>query len=194
MPTGADIARKHGTFIRLVATGTGLSFRTVVAWTTIEDGPIDNPLNIGPGNHYGSGPKAAAATIALLRRDIQNRYGYRDILASAGQSDAKQLAAIAASKWEASHYDGGMRLFNTYNAIYPSSKIRFSPKDITVKNPVTQIDDALGLAGSGLGSLIGNIVSVQFWIRAALVIIGGVFLIGALIIFSRELAQGGLVK
>jgi len=181
------VGATHGTFIRLVAAGTGLSFRTVTAWTAQENGPVDNPLNIGPGNHYGSNTKAAAATIALLRKDVTNRNGYRDILASAGKKDELQLTAIINSKWEATHYAGGMRLFDTYNSLFPSGKIHFSPKDITVKNPVTQIGPAIGLATGGVTSLLGKVLSTATWIRVLLVIIGAIALLGAVFIFAREL-------
>lgn len=174
----------HGTFIRLVAAGTGLSFRTVAAWTAQENGPVDNPLNIGPGNSYGSNVKAAAATIALLRKDVANRNGYRVILASAGKPDEVQLKAIIASKWEATHYEGGMRLFDTYNSLFPDGKIHFSPKDITVGNPVT---GAKNLLTDIVPSLLGKLASTNTWIRVVLVIIGVVALLGALGIFVREL-------
>jgi hypothetical protein len=177
----------HGTFIRLVAGGTGLSFRTVTAWTAIENGPVDNPLNIGPGNRYGSNVKAAAAVIALLRKDVSNRWGYRDILASAGQKDVTQLSAIANSSWDSSHYESGMRLLNTYNTLFPTGHVTFGPGDIRVRNPVTQIGPAAGLVTGGVGSILGKLASTNTWIRVVLVIVGVVALLAAVGIFVREL-------
>lgn len=189
MAGNPSLVGTHATFIRLVVAGTGLSFRTVVAWVASEGGPVGNPLNIGPGKNYGSGTAAAAAVIALLRKDVTNKYGYRDILGTAGQSDAKQLNAIIRSSWEGSHYEGGKRLYAAYNTMFPSGKITFSPGDITIKNPVSQIDDAAGLVTGGVGSILGKLASTNTWIRVILVILGAIALIGALAIFTKELAK-----
>jgi len=77
-----------------------------------------------------------------------------------------------------------MRLFNTYNSLFPDGKIRFSPKDITVGNPVT---GAKNLLTDIVPSLLGKLASTNTWIRVVLVIIGVVALLGALGIFVREL-------
>jgi len=180
----------HAQFINLVRVGTGLSFRVVVAWTTAEGGPTDNPLNIGPGRRYGSPTAAAAAVVALLRKDVTNRYGYASILASAGKKDSDQLKAIVLSSWDAGHYGGaGQNLEATYNRLFPSGKIRIGITDVTVKNPVTQIDDAAKLVAGGTLSLLTKLISTQTWIRVLIVFFGAIALIGALVIFSRELAK-----
>ena len=79
------------------------------------------------------------------------------------------------------------RLQSTYNSLYPSGKIRISIKDITVKNPVTQIGPAAGLITEGVGDILGKLASTNTWIRVLLVIIGAIALIGAVGIFVREL-------
>lgn len=174
--------------------GTGLSFRTLLTWVTLEDGPDDNPLNIGPGNHYGNYIKASAASIALLRGPRAQQYGYNAITGSAGKKDADQLKAIALSAWNGGPLaDGSVkieyakRLNETYNRLFPNGKISFSLGDITVKNPVTQIDDAAGLVAGGVTGLLGSVLSTGTWIRVLLVILGAIALLGALVLFTKEL-------
>jgi hypothetical protein len=188
------LSREKGRFITLLRIGTGLSFRTVYTWVTLENGPDDNPLNIGPGNHYGNGSKAAIASIALLRGPNAHTFGYDSIVGSAGKKDSEQLKAIALSAWNGGplasaevHMEYASRLQNTYNSLFPSGKISFSLGDITVKNPLTQIDDAAGLAAGGAGSLLGAIGDSKTWIRILMVILGAIALIGGLVLFTKEL-------
>ena len=188
------LTKEKSRFINLMRIGTGLSFRTLYTWVQLEGGPDDNPLNIGPGNHYGNGTKAAAASIALLRGRSAHAYGYDAIIGSAGKKDADQLKAIAVSAWNGGplagpevHIEYANRLQNTYNSLFPSGKISFSLGDITVKNPLTQIDDAAGLAAGGVGSLLGAIGDSKTWIRVLMVILGAIALIGGLVLFTKEL-------
>lgn len=188
------ITKGQSQFITAMRIGTGLSFRTLYTWVTLEGGPDDNPLNIGPGNHYGSSAKAAVASIALLRGPNAVKYDYNLIIASAGKKDADQLKAIALSDWNGGplapaevHIEYAKRLNDTYNRLFPSGKISFSLGDITVKNPITQIDDAAGLVGGGVASLLGSVLSAGTWIRVLLVILGAIALLGALVLFTKEL-------
>lgn len=188
------LTKGRSQFITAMRIGTGLSFRTLYTWVTLEDGPDDNPLNIGPGNHYGSSAKAAIASLALLRGPNAIKYDYNLIIASAGKKDAEQLKAIAISDWNGGplagaevHVEYAKRLQSTYNRLFPSGKISFSLDDITVKNPATQIDDAAGLIGGGIQGVLGGLLSAQTWIRVLLVILGSIALIGALVLFTKEL-------
>lgn len=88
------LSPSYAKFSKLVAGKTRLSLRVVGAWTLAEGGPRDNPLNIGPGHHYGTVGGGARATANLLRHSL-----YRDVLASAGEADPLQIGAIAASPW-----------------------------------------------------------------------------------------------
>lgn len=88
------VSKAYASFSRQVAAGTGLSVKVVAAWCLAEGGPDDNPLNIGPGNHYGSVSGGAKATIKLLRTSL-----YKNVMRSAGKSDSEQISAIAASPW-----------------------------------------------------------------------------------------------
>jgi len=92
--TVKGVSKSYQSFSRQVAAGTGLSVKVIGAWCLAEGGPNDNPLNIGPGNHYGSVSGAAKATIKLLRTST-----YKNVMRSAGKSDRDQIAAIAASPW-----------------------------------------------------------------------------------------------
>lgn len=176
-------------FARLLQAGTGLSFRVIFTWIKSENGPDDNPLNIGPGNHYGSATKAAVATIALLRSPRGRQYGYDKILASAAKGDNEQLRAIAESSWDAGHYGGnGQNLVNTYKYYFP--KGGGSGLGDWAKGVVTDPGQALADAGDWYGGKLG-FLSVLFdpktWIRVLLVIVGGIIAIFALNLFSKEL-------
>jgi hypothetical protein len=90
-------------FLSYVSAKTGLAPNVIRAWMLAEGGPSDNPLNIGPGRHYGSPQHAASATVSLLHNSR-----YAGILRAAHRGSEKdQLAAIAASPWDAGHYSGG---------------------------------------------------------------------------------------
>ena len=81
-------------FSKRLAGKTGLSLRVIGGWTLAEGGPKDNPLNIGPGKTYGTVGKGVRATSTLLRHSL-----YRDVMASVGEPDSAQIAAIADSPW-----------------------------------------------------------------------------------------------
>jgi hypothetical protein len=82
-------------FSNLVVDKTGLSLRVLGAWSLAEGGPKDNPLNIGPGERYGTVRKGARATTRLLKGSEL----YRDIMRSAGGTDIEQIRAIGNSPW-----------------------------------------------------------------------------------------------
>lgn len=191
--------RQYGTFTRLMMIGTGLSFRTLTTWAVQEGGPSDNPLNIMADYpriaRYGSQAKAAAATIALLRNPKNAQYGYGKIVGSAGKSDSEQLKAIAASKWEESHYENGKRLADTYKSLFPkeSGSSVWDWVGQTVTDPGQSLKDAGSwYSQQGFVQFIANLVSAQFWVRVLMVLVGAIFLIGALIFFSRELGRSKL--
>jgi hypothetical protein len=84
----------YAKFASIVSERTDLSLRVLGAWSLAEGGPKDNPLNIGPGHHFGTVRKGAAATTDLLSQSL-----YRKIMASAGEPDSTQIRAIARSSW-----------------------------------------------------------------------------------------------
>ena len=88
------VSPSYAKFSNLVSDKTRLSLRVLGAWALAEGGPKDNPLNIGPGQRYGTVGKGARATADLLRQPT-----YRTIKRSAGNSDGEQIKAIANSRW-----------------------------------------------------------------------------------------------
>jgi hypothetical protein len=66
----------------------------VAGWALAEGGPKDNPLNIGPGEKFGTVRGAARATAKHLRSDL-----YRGIMRSVKKADRAQIDAIVASPW-----------------------------------------------------------------------------------------------
>jgi hypothetical protein len=99
-------------FSFLVAEDTKLAPRVIGAWCLAEGGPSYNPLNIGPGHHFGSLEGAANATVNLLNQSL-----YRGILKSAKKSDRKQISAIAASSWCPGCGGYESLLLGTYNRL-----------------------------------------------------------------------------
>lgn len=94
------------TFTKAVADRTGLNRLVVLGWTYAENAGPNNPLGIMPDGKlkdFGS-PAAAAAGTANLLLTSKNYAGIR-AAARAGDAQA-QIAAIAASPWDACHYRG----------------------------------------------------------------------------------------
>jgi hypothetical protein len=90
----SGVSRAYARFTVIVVRRTGLSARVVAAWTLAEGGPNDNPLNIGPGERFGTVRRGARATAKHLQGDL-----YRDVMRSAARSDRAQIDAIVASPW-----------------------------------------------------------------------------------------------
>lgn len=189
------LTKGQSQFITLVRIGTGLSFRTLYTWVQAEGGPDDNPLNIMADYpriaHYGSPARAAVATIANLRKDKSNSNGYLSILKSATKNDSEQLKAIAASKWEETHYANGAKLKSVYQSNFPKASGAgfWDWVGQTVTDPGQSIKDA----GSWYQGALGGLLSTQLWIRVLMVIFGAIALIGALILFTKELGTRGVM-
>lgn len=88
------LSSSYTLFAELLAQDTKISLRVIGAWILAEGGPSDNPLNIGPGYHYGSIENGVRGTANLLRSST-----YSGIMASRDESDSAQISAIAASPW-----------------------------------------------------------------------------------------------
>jgi hypothetical protein len=88
------VPRAYARFTVIVVRRTGLSARVVAGWTLAEGGPDDNPLNIGPGERFGTVRRGARATAKHLQGDL-----YRDVMRSVEKADMAQIDAIAASPW-----------------------------------------------------------------------------------------------
>ena len=110
--TLTGVSPSYAKFSGLVSDKTDLSLRVMGAWALAEGGPKDNPLNIGPGNDYGTVGKGARATSQLLRDPL-----YKKIKRSAGDSDGQQIKAIANSPWCTACSGYGKLLRSTYNQV-----------------------------------------------------------------------------
>lgn len=88
------LSPEYTKFSKALAGQTKLSLRVIGAWTLAEGGPKDNPLNIGPGQRYGTVNKGVKATATLLRHSL-----YKNVMASVGEADTEQIDAIVASPW-----------------------------------------------------------------------------------------------
>lgn len=122
-------------FAAAVAAATLLDIRTVRTWVLAEGGPDDNPLNIrheGGFGGFGTVDAAVQRTVRLLRQGPAGftTNPYEPILRTARDprsTPAQELAAIAASPWEATNYTGstgrtGGLLYPHYNRLYPRDR------------------------------------------------------------------------
>lgn len=82
-------------FASVVSKETGADFFTILGWEKAEGGPPDNPLNIGPGQHFASPVVGAEATASLLEK---SNY-YQDILSSFQTKYATDTSAIASQAY-----------------------------------------------------------------------------------------------
>lgn len=125
-------------FANGVAAQTGLDPRVIVAWGQLETGgnPIGhNWLNERPGSGgrgfsgvpEGSSPGGFAEfnstqdAITETAYWINNFSNYAGVKSSGGKPPAQEIAAIAASPWDAGHYggSGGPNLLREFNSLYP---------------------------------------------------------------------------
>lgn len=209
--TGAvtEMASSQGRaiFAQRLHAQTGLSSRVIIAWATIEGGPDDNPLNIGPHNHYGSPQAAADATARLLKfGTARSRYGgYQEILANKG-GDVSVLYSIAKSPWDVGTTKSMADVARYYKAIGATYARLYggSPPG----KPDTGVGAFIGSeihgdAGANLGAgyqhiaqatgidaivgFIGKLFERATWFRVFEVIGGVILLVIALRILSSEM-------
>jgi hypothetical protein len=109
----SGVSAAYAKFAAILTNRTGLSPRVVAAWALAEGGPKDNPLNMGPGNHYGTVRAGARATEQNLRSAL-----YRNIMRSVGEADLTQIDAIVASPWCASCKGYRRLLRTTYREVH----------------------------------------------------------------------------
>ena len=138
------IKKSYSDFSVLVASGTGLSLRVVGGWTLAEGGPDDNPLNIGPGKHYGSIEAGAEATIALLKTSA-----YKGVMASAGKSDDAQMDAIAASPWCPGCAGYRKLLQRTYDSVKANGAPQPAAEEVSCSTPTATGGEQIGELGVG---------------------------------------------
>jgi hypothetical protein len=161
----------YGTFIALVSDSTGIPRDVLATWAAAEGGPVDNPLNLRPGAHYGSQKGAATATIQVL----QGNHAYAGILSASQQGDvAAILDAIAHSPWDAGHYTQGDGTVGSFlRKLYGEA---FGPTTSTLH---IGVPDPFGV-GKAVGAVVGFIgalLNPHTWYRAGLVLGGGLLIV-----------------
>lgn len=189
-------------FLTALAKYTGLNPDVIRAWMLAEGGPTDNPLNIGPGKHYSDPAKATS--------DLLHTPRYAPILTAAAHGNPQQqLAAIAASPWDANHYRGnsssqGALLRGTYARVThgKGGGLAGAVKGAegAVAAPVQAVADIPGAIG-------GAVSNAEGWLAKEFVVLGSytVLLVAALALFvlgalratgtdPRELAASGAAK
>jgi hypothetical protein len=161
---------------------TGLAPNVILAWTLAEGGPSDNPLNIGPGKHYGNPYKAAAETSKLLHTPR-----YASILASAHGTPEQQIHAIALSPWDL----GKVGPKPTYENLIRGTFARVSGVDITTAispSGLTQTKSAVtGWVGDLTGWVEGSAAKAAAYVLLSLAAL-------ALIVKGLDSASGGSIS
>jgi len=113
-------AEPYTAFAEQMASETGLSLRVIGAWCIAEGGPVDNPLNMGPGDHFGTASNAAKEASANLRTPIYEEAAI-PVLSTVGKTDQEQIHAIAISPWcgEAGYEELIKGVYNTRVKVIP---------------------------------------------------------------------------
>ena len=170
----------------IVSQKTGLDINVVRAWVVQESGwgtkQGFNFLNLrGSGGafaEYGSVQQAADAVVNQLK--IAPTW-YGGILASIDKPPVAQIAAIAASPWDAAHYNGGKNLVNTYFSV------------IGGKNPNTlgtlvgqKQQNVFGAAGSAIGNVVSGGLTGWVLDLGLILLAAGLIFIGSSRLFEKE--------
>lgn len=180
----------------------GLDFYTVLGWEAAEGGPPDNPLNVNPGQHYGTPLAAADYTAAFLTTQDKAGY-YSDLRRAFGTKYPSQDAEITAEATAIAanpHFNvisgtpaqiaAGRAQYRTnilsnavrdlYIGVQPNSKIDAGGN---IQNPPDNPGGLIGGIAGGIDSVsgalgsIGNVFSwlgsSENWIRIGMFTLGG---------------------
>jgi hypothetical protein len=153
------------TFAQRVAQKTGLRVDVVAAWITAEGvrESAHNPLGVmrdGNLREFGSWTQAADFVANLINRSDN----YRGIRAAARGDDAgTQIAAIAASPWDANHYRGntsevGVLLRGTWERIAGDG-------GIDLPDVLPDIPSAGDVADAVTEPIVEAAAGVQAWVQ-----------------------------
>lgn len=186
-------AGSEQTFINDLAKDTGLDPKVILAWVTVEGAYAAggtggyNFLNIHESTSRSGVPLAGTSPKGFAQFHsagqaaqetawwINNMTNYRGIKTSASLSPQSQLAAIAASPWDSSHYGGGKKLFAEYASIVTGtggSIISDIAKGLTKATQVitgaggNPVELGIGAANAGAG-LAGDIPVVGPVLKAS---------------------------
>lgn len=218
-------------FAEKLSKATGLKPDVIRAWARAEGAYAPNGtggynfLNLrakGGGSSYSGVQLAGVSSngFAQFRNEddavaetahwINTMPNYAGIRASTKVGSKTQIAAIAASPWDAGHYDGGRKLLDAFKAV---TGLPFGPQDpgafgIPGTDSVGRwIDDKLGgipspgdVAKGVGGALVPDAVEgaaatavdigreifdPQNWLRVGFIVGGGVLVLGGVVLLAR---------
>lgn len=214
-------------FAYMLAQQTGLNANVIKAWAEVENSYAPNGtghynfLNVRPsgtGGSYSGVPLAGVSSgnfqeFGSLADAVTetahwiNKFGnYSGIRASASQSPASQIAAIAASPWDSGKYAGGGSIVSRYNSLTGSgggivsgleslpgqaagavnSGLRHIPGVAQVEGGVSAASDAV----SGTAGAISWLSDWNNWLRIGYILGGGVLVLGGVILLARSVGGG----
>jgi hypothetical protein len=225
-------AGSEQTFIADLAHDTGLSPQVIQAWVDVEGAYAPggtggyNFLNIRENTSRSGVPLAGTTQKGFAKFHsagqaaqetawwINNMSNYRGIKSSAGLAPESQLAAIAASPWDSSHYNGGRKLFAAYNAVVTGvggsvtsvfKKIGSTVGDVVSGNPVGAVTgllpstsnipvvggvisaaEAPAKIAEDAGQVLAFVFNPQDWLRVGYILAGGILTLGGLFVLSRS--------
>ncbi len=222
-------ANASGQFVNDLSAATGLNKVVIEAWVAVEGAYAPggtggyNYLNIREGtSHSGARitgtttkgfaqfatPGDAAQEAAWM---INHLSIYRGIKRSATMAPKSQLTAIAASPWDAGHYNGGKTLFSAYSSITSGGggvldAISGVGSAVAggVNSVATAVVPGLGAAESAAssvgtltedaGKVIGFLFNPQDWLRIGYIIGGGLLTLGGLFIMAKSVGGSTTVQ
>ncbi|MFI5420162.1 MAG: hypothetical protein ACHQ1H_04275 [Nitrososphaerales archaeon] len=205
MPTSTKYSQAQVDFASRLAKDTGADFYTIFGWELAEGGPSDNPLNIGPGFHYGTPTKAADVTASMIEKSnfytdilksFQSKYGSEDA-AIAAQAKAIAYnehwnvikgtpAEIAAGRKQYLSNISGGALQSKFEGVQPNSTIDAGSN---IQNPPDNPGGVIGGIASATDSIgsIAHDIALPFewmhnnWQRFLFVLGGAIIIIIALV-------------
>lgn len=233
--SGTSVAVQEQAFVSRLAELTGLDPKVIQAWVNVEGAYAPNGtggynfLNIRESTsrsgvpitgttsrgfaHFRNGADAATEAAYILEHSSI----YQGIRRATQLGPRSQLAAIAASPWDAGHYGGGRALYNAYDSLvhggssllsgvgHVASGVGHAVADAASGNPLGAAKDVAdqvpGLGGvssaldapaaiaNDITKVLGFVFNPQDWLRVGYILAGGVFVIGGLFILARSVGS-----
>jgi hypothetical protein len=179
-------------FAARVAAGTGLDPYTVLGWVKAEGGPLDNPLNLGPGTHYGSEAAAAAAVVHNLNTPL---YASVEKAAHAHYANEQkkidaEAHAIAYSPWNNPNDPGSASRSQYESNIKKDADAALFQGGIGKVPPVLPPDVGNIPGVSSVGDALGSIAKAAqfvFSVRFLEILGGGLVVLLGLYLLARRM-------
>lgn len=198
---------EEANFANDIAAYSGLDPRVVYAWATQETGGKalgHNWLNLRPypGDPYSSvtsGGFESFSSLGDAEKATERRLAQpfaKGIIGAAGEVPQAEIAAIAASNWDAGHYGGpgGPNLVATFRSIYSDAALTSKATSGVVTPGGTTTTggfDPFGI-GSTIGDITGTFTSITdafkfiFSYRFLEILGGGLLLLMGLYLLSKQ--------